>query len=58
MTLVPKIDMERETATRRLSSKQERVAPAQEILECLPQTDRVVDLAREIMANLQADLDR
>jgi hypothetical protein len=58
VTFVPKIDMDRETAKRRLHPKQERIARAQEILESLPQTDRVADLAREILAGLQADLDR
>ncbi len=58
MTFLPKIDMDREPAKRRLYPKQERVARAQEILECLPQTDRVAELAREILAGLQADLDR
>ncbi len=58
MTFLPKIDMDRETATRPLHPKQERIARARDILKSLPQTDRVADLAREILAGLQADLDR
>ncbi len=54
MTFVPKIDMDCETAKRRLHPKQERIARAREILESLPQTDRVADLAQAILADLEA----
>lgn len=58
MTIVQQIDSKPETAERRLHPKQERIARIREIFEGLPQTDRVADLAREIMAGLQADLAR
>jgi hypothetical protein len=55
VAVLPKIDMERETATRRLSPKQERVARAWEILAGLPQTGGIADLAEAILAELKAD---
>lgn len=53
MTYVPRIEAKHDTTGLIARSARERLARAREILEGLPQTNRVADLAREILADLE-----
>ncbi len=54
MTYVPRIEAKRDIPDPSPRAARERMARAREIFEGLPQTDRVAELAREILAELEA----